>query len=133
MISSPFSINRFRWIFVGAIVVIGLTQVKMLQMLEVPWQLNLIDSAVTNALLTVALFAVVSALRFYVPEKNRVVYLLLWCLVIAGGWILATWGILNVILKGNGYLNFCARFITRSFCHRRVAPWINDHFLRALE
>jgi len=106
VISSPFSINRYRWIFVGAIVVITAVQLKMLQMLEVPWQLNLIDSAVTNALLAIALFAVVNALRFYVPESNRFIYLFLWCMVIAGGWLLATWGVLNFILKGNGYLNF---------------------------
>src|SRR5215217_6046392 len=105
-VTSPFSTSRFQWIFVGAILVIAAAHVKTLLWIGISWQLSLIDAVISNGLLTICLLAILNALRFYVPTTNRILYLVLWCLILAAAWLAAIWGILNLVLNEDAYFKF---------------------------
>ncbi len=106
MATSPFSSGRYQLAFAVALLVLAAANVKILLWLNITWQLALIDAGVTNGLLTLGLLAIVNSLRFYVPSSNRVIYLSLWCLILAVVWTAASWGLLKLFLNDNGYLNF---------------------------
>lgn len=61
------------------------------------WVIALTDSAFTHALLAVACLLIVNNLRYYRPEKEQYVYILAWCALLAGLWLLISYQVLAAV------------------------------------
>lgn len=79
-----------------------------------PLQSAIIDSAVSNLILALACIAVATGLRFYYPRQNQVVYIIFWCVTLAGACLLITHYVLGIFLNDEAYSVFLQRsFIVR--------------------
>jgi two-component system, LytTR family, sensor kinase len=62
---------------------------------------SITDSAVSIAFLTAACLLMANNLKYYRPEKNQYLYMLIWCLILAGIWIFASQWILSFLLSAD--------------------------------
>lgn len=89
------SINKFRLYFIAFWILWAAVHAWVLQEWgntpEEAWT----DSAISNLLLAAAAFLIIMSLRFYLPHKEQLTYLLLMCLVFAGVWLVAVKAVLS--------------------------------------
>jgi len=69
---------------------LAILQSQVLLWLGMSFRFSVIDSVVSNSLLAMACVAVSSGLRYYLPQQNRILYFIFWCLALAGLWLLIT-------------------------------------------
>jgi len=78
---------------------LAIVQSQVLQWIGMPLRLSFIDSGISNSLLAMACVAVSTGLRYYLPQKNRMLYFIFWCLALAGLWLLITRWALTLFLN----------------------------------
>lgn len=62
-----------------------------------------IDSGLSILLLTAISLLMVNNLKYYRPEKNRYLFILIWCLILAAIWLFASQWILSYLLSADAH------------------------------
>jgi two-component system, LytTR family, sensor kinase len=88
----PFCISWFIWISV---------QQLALYQLGLNWFEALTDSVVSNSLLIYVSMLMFTILRFYLPRTNTVLTLVVWIMLLTGGWFVASNALLDLIYGNN--------------------------------
>lgn len=100
MATTTLTYNKFIWIFLRYVLSCIVFQFTVLFF----WygynvQTALIDSSISIALLAFVCMLLANNLKYYRPEKNGYLYMLIWCLILAGIWLLSINWILNFLLS----------------------------------
>jgi two-component system LytT family sensor kinase len=86
--TSPLSERKF-WSAFSACWIIGvILQVQVVYTLGFSFQTAILDSLISVGTLSLACLFMVGSLRYYFPEKNRYVYLVVWSILTASLWSL---------------------------------------------
>lgn len=94
MSKSPLSALRFRIIFSICWLVIIADHAMLLHWFGLSWQISIIDSLISNALLFLACLLIMNTLRYYLPRRERYIHLFAWgifltvIVTVLNGWIL---------------------------------------------
>lgn len=109
MAKSPFSFTRFRIIFGISWIIIVADFVLLQKWFGLSWQTAVVDGLVSNILLLLACLLVMNTLRFYIPRRERYIYILVWCISLAIVWLLLSrWLLLLLLGNIEGYESFIA-------------------------
>jgi two-component system LytT family sensor kinase len=84
----PFISGRFRYWFAGCWVLLSGLQAILLVWYGFSWELAIQDSLLSNLMLGMTCWLISNNLYYYRPSQNRYLYVGLWCLFLAAGWIL---------------------------------------------
>ena len=110
MASSPFSTKKNRWIFAACWLQWTVVHFFMLQDWNTDWKISLQDAFVSNGLLAGVCIVISNVLRFYRPQKNLYLYLLVICGVITGLWTAVTrYGLSALFYQHPDYIAFIER------------------------
>jgi LytS/YehU family sensor histidine kinase len=91
-------------------------QTYALYSFAIDWPTALVDSIITNLLLASTCLLISNNLRYYRPEKDRYVYILLWCFFLAGLWVFISYQVLTLVFSGKeAYLIFLERSLIVRF------------------
>ena len=102
MVRSPFSVLRFRFIFITCWMVMVADQAMVLHFFEQSWRTSLIDSIVSNTILLLITLLVMNTLRYYLPRGNQYINIFFLCLILTAIWLLLTRWILSATLDEEG-------------------------------
>jgi sensor histidine kinase YesM len=85
---------------------------------------SIIDSAVSNIILTFICYYLGNILRYYRPDKARFFYILIWDLGISGAWLLLVNWILSKVILDAAYLTFLHESLpVRFFAAFLITGW----------
>jgi len=115
MTTSPLSINRFRWMFIACMGMLAIVQAQVLLWMGMNFRFSIIYSVVSISVLAMACVAVSTGLRYYFPQQNRILYFILWCLSLAGLWLLATRWLMSFFLNDPSQLDFLHKSLPLTF------------------
>jgi sensor histidine kinase YesM len=102
MVRSPFSVLRFRFIFIICWLVMIADQAMVLHFFEQSWRTSLVDSIVSNTILLLITLLVMNTLRYYLPRGNQYINIFFLCLILTIIWLLLTRWILSATLDDAG-------------------------------
>lgn len=116
MANSPISDSNVKTVYTACWLLLALLQSYALHSFAIDWPTALIDSLITNLLLASTCLLISNNLRYYRPEKDRYVYLLIWCLFLAGLWLFISYQVLTLIFSGKEeYLSFLEKSLLIRF------------------
>ena len=99
--------NKILLIVVQCIVGGILSQTAIIFWFGFSYQTALLDSAVSVLLLAIACYLIGNNLKYYRPEKNRYLLMLLYCSILASLWLLVNnWALDSIILNDPHYEEF---------------------------
>lgn len=143
MALSPFSILRFRVIFIICWAVMVADQALVLHYFGLTWKAAFIDSTISNFLLLLVSFLVMNTLRYYLPRGKQYINIFFICLVLSILWLLLTRWILGLALGSYaGYENLLQHSLSIRFsiaflllgCITTISIlWYNQQEQNALE
>jgi len=88
----------------------------MLQNFDIEWEIALIDSVGSNALLAAATILIIHTLGFYRPANKNYFYLLVWCVVISIIWtVTVKFSLISLFAENESYKTFLMRSIPVRF------------------
>ena len=99
MATTPFSILRFRIIFLLCGAVMVADNIMVLHFFGLPWEAAIIDSVISNTLLLLACLLVMNTLRYYLPRGRQYINIFSFCLFLSIIWLLLTKLVLKLVLK----------------------------------
>jgi sensor histidine kinase YesM len=115
--------------------ILALLQTYALYSFAIDWPTALADSGITNLLLASTCLLISNNLRYYRPEKDRYIYILIWCMLLAGLWLFISYQVLSLIFSGKeDYLCFLEKslivrfdiaFLTLGWMAMISALWYN--------
>ncbi|CAN5794838.1 hypothetical protein BH10BAC3_BH10BAC3_21140 [soil metagenome] len=109
MSTTPFSVTKFRYLFVACWLIWISLQTKLLHWYNFPLKAALADSLISNILLAAICILLSNMFRFYLPRRERYGYLLGLCVVLTGLWFLLSRFILMLVIdSGPDYQSFFA-------------------------
>jgi sensor histidine kinase YesM len=104
---SPISDSNIKTVFAACWLILTLLQAYALYSFAIDWPTALADSGITNLLLASTCLLISNNLRYYRPEKDRYVYILIWCMLLAGLWLFISYQVLSLIFSAkDDYLYF---------------------------
>lgn len=110
MSQSPFSNKKNRLIFAACWIQWTAVHFFMLTDWGMDWKISLQDAIITNALLAGVCVVISNILRYYRPQKNRYIYLLVICLATTGLWgAVVQFGLGQIFSKHPDYVAFINR------------------------
>ncbi|MBC7936915.1 MAG: histidine kinase [Rhizobacter sp.] len=112
MAASPFSVKRFRILFIFCWLVIFTQHTLLLYFYNFPLQTAVVDSLVTNAFLLLKCLLIITTLRFYLPGGKGYFNFFILCLVLSLGAVLISKGVLQMIQGDGADYSY---FLNRSF------------------
>jgi two-component system LytT family sensor kinase len=83
---TPLYEGRNKLIYTLSFIICIFLQFSILNDWGIPWVIALEDAVFSNALLGLACWLLLNTLQYYQPSKSRYLFLLGWCLAIAGLW-----------------------------------------------
>ena len=99
--------NKILLVIVQCIVASILSQAAILLWFGFTFQISLLDSAVSILLLAIACYLIGNNLKYYRPEKNRYLLMLMYCSILATIWLLINnWVLDSIILNDPHYAEF---------------------------
>jgi sensor histidine kinase YesM len=105
--NSPISDSNVKTVFASCWLILALLQAYALHSFDIDWPTALVDSTITNLLMASTCLLISNNLRYYRPEKDRYVYILVWCLFLAGLWLFTSYQVLTLVFSNNkAYLHF---------------------------
>jgi two-component system, LytTR family, sensor kinase len=104
-------LNKYFWIIGRYVLSCVLFQFIILFWFGFNLRTSIIDSSISIGLLTIASLLMANNLKYYRPEKNRYLYMLIWCLILSAIWLFASHWILSFFLKADAHY---ADFLYRS-------------------
>jgi two-component system, LytTR family, sensor kinase len=96
-------LNKYFWIIVRYVLSCVLFQFIVLFWFGFNAKTSIIDSATNIGLLTVASLLMANNLKYYRPEKNRYLYMLIWCLILSAIWLFTSHWILSFLLPADAH------------------------------
>ncbi len=106
MSKSPFSILRFRVIFILFWLILEADQAMVLYYFGQPWHVAFMDSGISNVLLLLICLLVMNTLRYYLPRGNQYINIFSLCLFLAVAWLFLCKWLLGLALGHyTGYSN----------------------------
>jgi len=110
MAASPFSVKRFRILFIFCWLVIITQHTLLLYFYSLPLQTAFIDSIISNAFLLLCCLLIITTLRYYLPGGKGYFNFFILCTVLTLGAVLISKALLLWILgDGGGYTGFLHR------------------------
>jgi two-component system, LytTR family, sensor kinase len=107
LVNSPFAINKFRLLFIGGWLAWALLHTAVLYWFGLSSETATLDSLISNALLAAVCYFISSNLQYYQPNKARILYFGVWCIALAGIWLLVLERLLPLVMEGvPGYPHF---------------------------
>ncbi len=117
MTISPLAYNKFRWIFCILLLLWTALQTYVLYSLGLNIEVALSDATVSNTLIGAFCWLISNNLSYYQPEKNKYVYILIWCLTLAAIWLAIIKYLLPTIVSSDTfYLQLLKSSLTIRFC-----------------
>ena len=98
MSRSPLSFNRFRIIFSICWAALVFDHILVLHWLNMPWNVAIIDSAISNGILFLCCLLVMNTLRYYLPRREQYINIFVWCILLTVFWFIVTKWLLTFIL-----------------------------------
>ncbi len=116
MAKSPLSVARFRNIFIISWLVVIADTTFVLKWYGWSWNVSVVDSLISSGILFVFCLLMMNTLRFYIPRRENYLNILVWCVFLAGIWlVLSRWLLILSLGHIDGYTLFLNRsLITRS-------------------
>jgi two-component system, LytTR family, sensor kinase len=96
MATSPFSVRRFTILFSICWLVLLADHVLVLHWFGLPWNVAIIDSAISNTILFLASLLVMNTLRYYLPRGEQYVNIFSLVLLLTIVWLLITKWLLRI-------------------------------------
>lgn len=116
MSASLFTVRRFLVIFSIAWVILMSDHAILLWSLDWPVELAIIDSVISNILLSLVCLLVMNTVRYYKPGFNQYMNVLCMCIVLTVLWLVLSKWLLNVALDSyEGYTVFLRRSLMVRF------------------
>lgn len=115
MAATSLTINKFLWIFISYALIYSIFQATALVFYGFDLQTSVTDSMISTSLLAAICLLLNNNLKYYRPEKNRYVFLLIWCFILCTIWLLASSLLLTNLMQGDSYSNFFFRSIPVRF------------------
>jgi two-component system LytT family sensor kinase len=107
MATSPFAFSRFRNIFLISWLIVVVYHIGLIWFYGFSWKIAIVDSLVNDVLLLLASGLVIQILRYYLPEREKYLNLLVWNIFFAAMVILLTrWILRSVFSTDEHYLEF---------------------------
>jgi sensor histidine kinase YesM len=107
MATSPLSFSRFRNIFLISWLLIIADHVFLLRWFGYSWMIAITDSLVNDILLLGACLLIINILRFYIPQKEKIINLFFLNLIFTVIVILLTrWILKNIFYTNENYIDF---------------------------
>ncbi len=92
--------NKSRITFAGCWIIWTVLQAAVLWWLGFAWDTSFIDSGITNVLLMAASALISNNLQFYQPDKGRYIFVVVWCILLAAIWLIASQYIISYLQPG---------------------------------
>lgn len=112
MTASPFSVRRFLIIFSIAWAILMTDHALVLYWFDLPWEVAVIDSLISNGFLLLICLLLINTLRYYLPGPAQYINVLTLCIMFTVLWLLLTKWVLGLAL--DSYENY------NSFLHRSL-------------
>jgi sensor histidine kinase YesM len=110
--TTPFSVKKFRYFFASGLLFWICLHVKVLHWYNFSLKAAITESLVTNLLLGFTCLLLSTMFRFYIPRRNRYVYLLALSIVLTIMWFLASRLLLMLFLNDYAdYTHFFAQSV----------------------
>ncbi len=107
---SPFSERKFFIIFSIAWLLLMVDHAVLLYLYDLPLTVAIVDSLITNGLLLALCLLSMNSIRYYVPDINQYMNVVMMCVVFTAVWLLLTRWILGLALGSHeGYSLFLSR------------------------
>lgn len=97
MATSLLHTNKVRIVFLTCWIIWAVLQAAILWWMGFEWETSFTDSAVTNTMLMAASALISNNLQFYQPEKGKYSYVVVWCVLLAVIWLIASQYIMSYI------------------------------------
>lgn len=116
MSKSPFSVRRFRNVFILCWLAVITDTLIVLRWYHWSWHVAIVDSLISNSILFIFCLMMMNTLRFHTPRQKNYLNIFVWCLLLAVIWLALTrWLLLLSLGHIDGYTDFLNRsLITRS-------------------
>jgi len=109
-------INKYRWLFAGGFLLLVSIQVQVLLNAEASWEAAVWDSTITNVCIAAGCMLMTNNLRYYVPNRNKYIIILIWSLVLSAVTSAISQRILSGVLKKQPeYINLLEGTLTIRF------------------
>ena len=115
MPASPFSARRFLVTFSIAWLVLMADHVILLYWFDFPLSVAIVDSLISNVPLLCVCLLVMNTIRYYLPERDQYLNILVMCIVLTLLWLLLSKWLLGLSL--NNFVNY-EEFLNRSLIIR---------------
>lgn len=102
MAASPFSNNKFKWVFLCLIAIFTAFQYYTLSLFHIDTQTAINDSLVANILLALSCWLITNSLSFYQPKGYKFLFVIVWCKVLAGIYVYVVTLVFNNMELYNG-------------------------------
>jgi two-component system, LytTR family, sensor kinase len=96
--TTPFSQNKFLWVFIAWWLIWAGIQAWVLYGIGYPVKVALIDSLLSNVLLASACIVVSNSFQYYLPGREQYLHILIISLVFSGTWVLIIKYLLPVLI-----------------------------------
>ena len=107
MSTSLLNVSRFRNILLISWLVVMADHILLLRWFGLSWKIAVTDSLVNNIMLLATCFLIIHILRFYLPQREKYINLLVWGLILTGVVIVLSRLILKTIFSADdNYLEF---------------------------
>ena len=103
MSTENIKLNKYFWIVIRYVLSCILFQFIVLFWFGFNMKTSIYDSVISISLLTAAGLIMVNNLKYYRPEKNRYLYMLIWCLILAAIWLFASHWILSYLASADAH------------------------------
>jgi len=115
--TSPLSVSKFWTVFSACWVIAVTLQAKVVYGFGFSFQTALIDSLISVGTLSLLCLFLCGSLAYYLPEKSKYIYLVVWSVVLALLWTLyLKWGLPKPSTDVPGYVDFVERSLVVRFC-----------------
>jgi sensor histidine kinase YesM len=111
MPESPFRVRKFLIAFSIAWLILMADHALLLYWLEFPIEASIIDSCISNITLLCTCIMVMNSIRYYVPDVNQYMNVVIMCIIFTVLWLLLNKWLLSITLEG--YEEY-SRFLIRS-------------------
>ena len=107
MSNSPFSVSRFRNIFILSWLIILADHIFLLRWFGLSWKQAIIEAVVNETHLVLASLLIITLLRFYLPQKKNYINVAVWCFLLnLAGIFLTKWALGSFLRRDEEYLTF---------------------------
>lgn len=103
MSATNFKLNKYFWIVCMYVLSCILVQFIILLWYGFSAKTSSIDSGLSIILLTAVSLLMANNLKYYRPEKNRFLFILIWCLILAAIWLFASQWVLSYLLSADAH------------------------------